>query len=73
MYLKSVATIIAVCLLVLTLHVVAGRGIGPAPAYADNPAQQRLDMVQELKSINQGIDRILRILEQGTIKVEVTK
>lgn len=72
MYMKSVATIIAICLLVLTLHVVAGRGIGPTPAYAD-PGQQRVEMVQELKSINQGIDRILRVLEQGTIKVAVTK
>lgn len=73
MYMKTVATIIALCLLVLTLHVVADRGIGPAPAYAVDPAQQRVEMVQELKSIDQGINRILRVLEQGTIKVEVAK
>ena len=71
MYVKVVLSVIAVCLLVLAVPIIVERGVGPEPAYAMDPGLQRVEMIQELRKMNQTIERIVRIIEQGRIKVQV--
>ena len=65
---------------VLALQVVTLAGQwGGKPAYVSdaradvpNPAERQLAQTEELKSINQKLDRLVSVLEGGRLKVEVT-
>jgi len=64
--------------LVLQVLTLAGQWTGRAgsnDARADlppNPAERQLAMTEELKSMNQKLDRMVSILESGRMRVEVT-
>ena len=46
--------------------------VGEARADVTNPAERRIAMTDELKSINGKLDRLIGVLEGGRLKVEVT-
>jgi len=64
--------------LVLQVLTIAGQWTGRAgsnDARADlppDPAAQRIAQTEEIKSMNQKLDRLVSILEGGRLKVEVT-
>jgi hypothetical protein len=65
-----------VAVLVLQVLTLAGSwGASYVPeAHADvpNPAERQLAQTEELKSMNQKLDRLVGMLEAGRLKVEVT-
>ena len=46
--------------------------VSQAHADVTNPAERQLAQTEELKSVNQKLDRLVSILEGGRLKVEVT-
>jgi hypothetical protein len=64
--------------LVLQVITLAGQW-GGKPAYVSdaradvpNPAERQIAMTEELKSVNQKLERLIGVLEGGRLKVEVT-
>jgi hypothetical protein len=46
--------------------------VGEARADVPNPAERQIAMTEELKSVNQKLDKLVSVLESGRLKVEVT-
>jgi hypothetical protein len=65
-----------VAVLVLQVLTLAGSWgmnyVAEARADVPNPAERQLAMTEELKSVNQKLDKLVSVLESGRLKVEVT-
>ena len=46
--------------------------VSDARADVTNPAERQLALVEEMKSTNQKLDRVVSLLEGGRLKVDVT-
>jgi len=67
-----------VAILVLQAFTLAGQWLGDGPrilpsaqAQAFNSAADRQDMIEQLKSVNSKLDRLVGVLESGNLQVKV--
>lgn len=63
--------------IVLQALLLIGQWVNPSASTAradiSNPSERQLAMIDELKTLNNKVDRLISLLQSGTIEVKVTK
>lgn len=67
-----------VFVLILQIATLAGQWLGspklvsPAQAQIANPGADRLEMIDQMKAVNNKLDKLIEILSSGNLKVTTT-
>jgi len=69
---KFLGVIVVLQGLILFGQWTSGTGyVQPAMAQVSDPGAQRIEMIAELKSLNEKMDKLVEILESGNLQVKV--